>query len=228
MTATVRANARALPEAASYPDANLRALAAQFEAALQAYYAVFHRGRTEAEADAVNDAVKAIAQKIIAVPGTDISIMRLKARVYLWDESTDVEKLAAEDGDCQSEAALASLFRDLGADRPIGSAAGAVLEPIFDFIEAHRKAWARIVDAHENLKGALSEEAFTFEIKARDSKVADAKNELLKTPPATLAGARAIIEYLIEWDKDCDPETSYEYLSTLLRSPIFAQEEARS
>ena len=26
----------------------------------------------------------------------------------------------------------------------------------------------------------------------------------------------------------CDPETSYEYLSTLLRSPIFAQEEARA
>jgi hypothetical protein len=54
------------------------------------------------------------------------------------------------------------------------------------------------------------------------------KNELLKTPPGTLVGARAIIEYLIEWDKECDPETSYEYLSTLLRSPIFAQEEART
>jgi hypothetical protein len=40
---------------------------------------------------------------------------------------------------------------------------------------------------------------------------------LLKTPPATLIGARAIIEYLIEWDKECEPETSYEYLSTLLR-----------
>jgi hypothetical protein len=136
------ANARTLPETTSYPDAYVRALAAEFKAALQA----------------------------ITAPADD---------------------------------------------------------PIFELIEAHRKAWARIVDAHENLKGALSEEAFTFEIKARDSKVADAKNELLKTPPATLAGARAIIEYLIEWDKDCDPETSYEYLSTLLRSPMFAQEEAR-
>ena len=95
-------------------------------------------------------------------------------------------------------------------------------DPIFDLIEAHRKAWARIVDAHENLEGTLSKEAFTFEIKARGSKVDDAKNELLKTPPQTLVGARAIIEYLIEWDKENDPETSYEYLSTLLRSPIFA------
>jgi hypothetical protein len=51
---------------------------------------------------------------------------------------------------------------------------------------------------------------------------------LIKTPPATLVGARAIIEYLIEWDKDCDPEMSYEYLSTLLRSPIFAGKEARA
>jgi hypothetical protein len=31
---------------------------------------------------------------------------------------------------------------------------------------------------------------------------------LLKTAPATLVGARAIIEYLIEWDKECDPEMS--------------------
>jgi hypothetical protein len=106
-------------------------------------------------------------------------------------------------------------------------AIAAPVDPIFDVIEAHRKAWARIVDAHENLKDALSKEAFTFEIKARGSKVDHAKNELLKTPPATLVGARAIIEYLIEWDKECDPETSYKYLSTLRRSPIFADTDAR-
>ena len=102
-------------------------------------------------------------------------------------------------------------------------------DPIFDLIEAHRTAWARIADAHEKHdEGTLSKEAFTSEIEARWSELVDAKNQLLKTPPATLVGARAIIEYLIEWDKENDPETSYEYLSTLLRSPIFAQEEARS
>jgi hypothetical protein len=112
--ATARANARTLPEATSYPDANIRALAAQFETALRAYQAFYHGGGTDDEAAAATDTVKAIAQKIIAVPGTDISIMRLKARVYLWAESTDLEKLAADGGDWPSEAVLASLFRDLG------------------------------------------------------------------------------------------------------------------
>jgi hypothetical protein len=112
--ATVRAAARTLPEATPHPNAALFALAAQFEAALQAYHAFYHGGGTDDEAAAATEAVKAVAQKIIAVPGTDISIMRLKARVYLWAESTDLEKLAAEGGDWPSEAVLASLFRDLG------------------------------------------------------------------------------------------------------------------
>ena len=93
--ATVRANARTLPETPSYPDAIVRDLAAQYEAALQTYHTLFHGSGTDDEAAAATEAVKAIAQKIIAVPGTDISIMRLKARVYLWAESTDLEKLAA-------------------------------------------------------------------------------------------------------------------------------------
>jgi hypothetical protein len=111
--ATVRANSPALPEATSYPDASVRALAVQFETALQAYRVFFHGGGTDDEAAAATDAVKAVAQKIIAVPGTDISVMRLKARVYLWAESTNLKKLAAEGGDWPSEAVLASLFRDL-------------------------------------------------------------------------------------------------------------------
>jgi hypothetical protein len=112
--ATARANARTLLETTSCPDASVRALAAQFEAALQTYHAVFHGSGTDDEAAAATDAVKAVAQKIIGVPGTDISIMRIKARVYLWAEATDLEKLAAEGGDWPSEAVLASLFRDLG------------------------------------------------------------------------------------------------------------------
>jgi hypothetical protein len=92
----------------------LQVLASDFEAALQAYHVFFHGGGTDDEAAAATDAVKAVAQKIIAVPGTDISIMRLKARVYLWAESTNLKKLAAEGGDWPSEAVLASLFRHLG------------------------------------------------------------------------------------------------------------------
>jgi hypothetical protein len=40
--------------------------------------------------------------------------VRANPSAYLWAESTDLEKLAAEAGDWPSEAVLASLFRDLG------------------------------------------------------------------------------------------------------------------
>jgi hypothetical protein len=111
---TVRANAQTLPDATPHPDASVRDLAAQFEAALKTYQHFYHGGGNDDEAAAATKTVKAIAQKIISVQGTDISIMRLKARVYLWAESTDLEKLAKEGGDWPSEAVLASLFRDLG------------------------------------------------------------------------------------------------------------------
>lgn len=50
---------------------------------------------------------------------------------------------------------------------------------------------------------------------------------LLATPPRTLAGARAIA-WLVEYDEPNVPETSGEYMRTLIRSSIFAQEEART
>jgi hypothetical protein len=77
--ATVRANARTLPNQVRHPDANIRALAAEFEAALQAYHAFSQGSGTDDEAAAVTKAVTAVAQKIIAVPGMDVSVMRLKA-----------------------------------------------------------------------------------------------------------------------------------------------------
>ena len=55
-----------------------------------------------------------------------------------------------------------------------------------------------------------------------------AKVELLKTPPTTLVGARAAIAWLVEYDEPNVPKTSGEYMRTLSRSPIFAQEEALS
>jgi hypothetical protein len=42
--------------------------------------------------------------------------------------------------------------------------------------------------------------------------------ELMNTPPATLAGMRANIQYLVDWDND----SGYYYLPTLLRSPLLA------
>jgi hypothetical protein len=44
----------------------------------------------------------------------------------------------------------------------------------------------------------------------------------MKVPPTTPAGARAVIEHLVEWDKDGVRETSGQYLATLLRSPLLA------
>ena len=116
--ATVRANARTLPDATPHPDAALRALAAQFEAAWAAERVFFHGGGTDEEANAAISRVDEIARKIVAIPTTDIEMMRLKARVYLWSQGPDFETFAAgNEGDGSSDAVLVSLFRDLGADR---------------------------------------------------------------------------------------------------------------
>ena len=62
---TTTSAARTLPEATSYPDANIRALAEQFDAALQAYRVFFNGSGKDHEADAVN----AVAQKNHRGPG---------------------------------------------------------------------------------------------------------------------------------------------------------------
>jgi hypothetical protein len=113
-----RANARTLPEATPHPDADLRALAAQFEAAWAAERVFFHGGGTDDESNAAILRVDEIAQKIVALPATDIDMMRVKARIYLWSEAEDFKTFAAKnEGDGSSGAVLVSLFRDLGADR---------------------------------------------------------------------------------------------------------------
>jgi hypothetical protein len=95
-------------------------------------------------------------------------------------------------------------------------------DPIFELIEAHRTAWARFLDIYCDMVG----DKIPPELEAFHP-VDIAEGKLLGTPPATPAGARAIIEYLIEIDEDCEPDRSMEYFATtLLRSPIFAIEEA--
>jgi hypothetical protein len=54
-----------------------------------------------------------------------------------------------------------------------------------------------------------------------------ALEEIMKIPPTTRAGARAVIEHLVEWDKDGSIETG-RYLATLLRSPILTPKEERT
>jgi hypothetical protein len=94
---------------------DIRALAAQFEAALQALRPFFYGSGSDDDADAATARVEEIAQKIVALPTTDIEMMRLKARVYLWSEGEDFKTFAAKnENDGSSEAVLVSLFRDLG------------------------------------------------------------------------------------------------------------------
>jgi hypothetical protein len=90
--ATVRANARTLPEAERPPlpaqtAEELQALASDFEAAFQAHRPFFYGSGTHEEAAAVTARVDEIARKIVALPTTDIEMMRLKARIYLCQKA---------------------------------------------------------------------------------------------------------------------------------------------
>lgn len=71
--------------------------------------------------DAAVDHTGVFAEKILALSGSDISILRLKARAYLWAEAVRLPEWFA-DGGYTTDQALASLFRDLGADYPAGAA----------------------------------------------------------------------------------------------------------
>jgi hypothetical protein len=104
-----------LPDETHYPNAEIQALAAEFEATFQAQRPFFYGSGTDEEAEASTARVDEIARKIVALPTTDIEMMRVKARIYLWSEGTDFEDFAAKnEGDGSSESVLVSLFRDLG------------------------------------------------------------------------------------------------------------------
>jgi hypothetical protein len=213
--ATARASARTLPEATERPQQpaqtveELEALACDFEASSSP----FNSG-TDEEAEASTTRVDDIARKIVALPTTDIEMMRLKARIYLWSEGTDFKTFAAQnEGDGSSAAVLVSLFRDLGADA----------DPVLAIVAKLRATWHRlgkVIEETNLCEGPLVDEV---------QRMLDAaKAELLETSPTPLAGARAAIAWLVEYDEPNIPETSGEYVRTLIRSPIFAQEEART
>jgi hypothetical protein len=201
--------------AAAQTAEKLQALAAEFEAAFQAQLPFFYGSGTDEEADAETARVDEIARKIVALPTTDIEMMRLKARIYLWSEAMDFKTFAAKnEGDGSSEAVLVSLFRDLGADNA---------DPVLAIVAKLRATWHRLGKVIEETN--LCEGPRFDEVQG----VLDAaKAELLETPPTTLAGAREAIAWLVEYDEPNIPETSGEYMRTLIRSPIFAQEEAHA
>jgi hypothetical protein len=81
------------------------------------------------------------------------------------------------------------------------------VDPVFALLEAHKAAWARLLEIED-----LTDDYETLEAAGRAVDVA--LDEITTTPPTTLAGMRAVMEYLVELDGISD------YLPTLLRSSI--------
>jgi hypothetical protein len=86
-------------------------------------------------------------------------------------------------------------------------AAAAEPDPVFRLLEAHKAAWARLLRIENQ-----TDDYDTLEEAGRAVDVA--LNEITTTPPTTVAGMRADMEYLVELDGHMD------YLPTLLRSSI--------
>jgi hypothetical protein len=80
-------------------------------------------------------------------------------------------------------------------------------DQVLALVEAHRVAWARLLD--------LEDQTDDYETLEEAGRAVDAAvNEITTTPPTTVAGMRAVMEYLVELDGHSD------YLPTLLRSSI--------
>ena len=102
----------------------IQALSADFEAAWKEEHDLPDDCSDE-QMDAAVARTSVFAEKILALSGPDISILRLKARAYLWAEAVPLPEWFADDGGYTTDRALASLFRDLGADYPAGAAPAA-------------------------------------------------------------------------------------------------------
>jgi hypothetical protein len=103
----------------------IQALAADFEAAWKAEKDL-PDDYTDAQMDTAVARTRIFVDRILALSGTDLSIQRLKARAYLWAEAAHLVEWFAEREDLTTaDRALAGLFRDLGADYPVGAAPAA-------------------------------------------------------------------------------------------------------
>jgi hypothetical protein len=216
-----RSTAAPASDTAPHPDAEVLALAAEFEAAY-AEHALVKGHRTNEEIEAADERMREIAAKFAALPSTDISMLRLKARVYLWAEGTDLEDFDTRD--FVSGPVLVSLFRDLLADDPIFAAIAqhivardALIEaiPRADKVTAKREG-REVTKADEDAVEALNldEEAAFL--------------ERFVIVPTTLEGRRALLQHLVQRDEDGISEPIGEIAAKMLSLPIFAQEEARS
>ncbi len=137
----------------------------------------------------------------------------------------------AAEGHKTRRAALRALVGASALALPVISsiAAAALADPIFSAIERHLAAW-RAVDAlftSIDVAGAVQNgreinqadwEAFE-RARALEDQLLD---ELRATPPATVAGMRAALEYLVIFQGGYLSNCVVPFLVTLLKSPLFA------
>jgi hypothetical protein len=97
-------------------------------------------------------------------------------------------------------------------------------------IERHKAAW-RARDAACPRSDEVVARNEGREVTEADEAAYDAANDfevevfeaLVTLPPVTVAGARAVIEYLIDFEMDIIPEATPKFLSALLRSPLLTE-----
>ena len=106
-------------------------------------------------------------------------------------------------------------------------------DPIIAAIARHRELWLAFEVACNRTDSVLADEQgreVTQEDEDVYAETRDAEeiamDNLLATPPTTKAGARAALEYLLHYDRGCEPRAVGAFAATLLRSPILADLEA--
>jgi hypothetical protein len=101
-------------------------------------------------------------------------------------------------------------------------------DPVFAAIEAHRSAWGAEMAAMDRADRVLAmKEGRTVtpaDVEAKE-RASGAEKEaiaaLQQTAPVTMAGLRAAIAYLIEWDEGQMGDDASTGLQALLRTPLF-------
>jgi hypothetical protein len=117
-----------------------------------------------------------------------------------------------------------ALVKTYDAGFQSGAQSGEAADPILPLVQAARNAWDRLGEAIDEATKVEEERPDEAEaVLAPAHRILDsAMDNLLKTPPTTLAGAREAIAWFAEYDEPNVPKTSGEYLRTLIRSPLFA------
>jgi hypothetical protein len=97
-------------------------------------------------------------------------------------------------------------------------AAAESADPVFAAMEAHKAAWARLLETKNRTDDFDTLEAF-HALEAAGGAVDAAFEELTQTSPTTRPGMRAFLEYVHDWIG----ESGYYYdPRLLLRSPLLA------